>query len=343
MLKPLHDLLEGRNLDDAGVQIALAQLISAPEAAVSAAILTAWAIKGETGAELAAAVAIIMPRAIPLPIAGQFIDTCGTGGDGLGTFNISTATAIVVAACGVRVVKHGNRAVSSQSGSADALTHLGIATDIPVHLLAEGLDRVGVVFCLATRHHPALAGLGALRKQLGFRSLFNALGPLLNPAQTGRQVIGAGQPRWLDSIAQAAAILDREKVCVVRGEDGLDEVTLDGDTHLRIVECGTVRSMVLSPSVWGLGRVETGALRARSPEESAKRIVNMLQGKDAPAEQVVRANAALALWTAGIDDDFRSCAERARQAVSGGSALAVLENWRTWTRDVSGFYKKTES
>lgn len=327
----LRTLIQGCDLDAEGTKAAMEQLIAAPEDPVSAAILTAWTCKGETGEELAAAAQHLLPLCMPLPVTGAFIDTCGTGGDGLETFNISTATAIVVAGCGVRVVKHGNRAVSSRSGSADVLETLGIKIDWAAEQLARQLDDVGVVFCLAPRHHPALAGIGGLRRKLGFRTLFNALGPLLNPARTPRQVIGVGQIKWLESISGAAARLGMERVSVVRGLDGMDEVSLSGPTLVKVVEGTTIREMELTPEKLDLPRVEISALAAEGPKESAKRIENLLQGADTPAESVVIANTALALWTAGVVEEPRFGVELARRAISTGAALDVLERWRRWT------------
>lgn len=329
----LRTLIQGCDLDAEGTRAAIDHLIQSPEDPVSAAILTAWTCKGETGEELAAAATHLLPKAIPLPIRGDFIDTCGTGGDGMETFNISTATALVVAGCGVKVVKHGNRAVSSRSGSADVLTTLGIRTDWPAELLARQLEDVGVVFCLAPQFHPVLAGIGTLRRKLGFKTLFNALGPLMNPARSPRQVIGVGQAKWLDSLAGAAARLGKVRVAVVRGHDGLDEVTLSGPTAVRVVEGSTVRDMEITPSDLGLQGVETSALAAGGPVESAQRIEALLHCKDESAEAIVAANTGLALWTAGRAETLRQGVELARHALESGSALRVLERWRAWNPD----------
>jgi anthranilate phosphoribosyltransferase len=330
----LRTLIQGCDLDAQGTCAAIDQLIGAPEDPVSAAILTAWTCKGETGLELASAAKHLMPKSVPLPLPGDFIDTCGTGGDGMETFNISTATALVVAGCGVRVVKHGNRAVSSRSGSADVLGMLGVRTDAPAESLSRQLDEVGVVFCLAPQYHPALAGVGALRRKLGFRSLFNALGPLMNPARATRQVIGVGQIRWLDTIARAASLMGKTRVCVVRGLDGLDEVTLSGPTVVKVVEGESIRDLEITPGDLGLPNVETTALAAGGPEESAQRIEALLRCADEPAEAVVMANTALALWTAGRTESLHQGVEIARRALETGAALRVLERWRAWSRGI---------
>ncbi len=327
----LRTLIQGCDLDAEGTRAAIDQLIQSPDDPVSAAILTAWTCKGETGEELAAAAAHLLPKAVPLPITTEFIDTCGTGGDGMETFNISTATALVVAGCGVKVVKHGNRAVSSRSGSADVLATLGIRTDWPPDLLARQLEDVGLVFCLAPLFHPALAGIGGLRRKLGFRTLFNALGPLMNPARSPRQVIGVGQAKWLDTLARAASRLGKARVAVVRGHDGLDEVTLSGPTAIRLVEGSTIRELEITPSDLGLQKVETSALAAGGPEESARRIEALLRCKDESAEAIVLANTALALWTAGKAETIKLGVNLARHALESGEALDVLERWRAWS------------
>jgi len=326
----LRTLIKGCDLDAEGTRAAIDQLIQFPDDPVSAAILTVWTCKGETGDELAVAAAHLLPKSIPLSIGGDFIDTCGTGGDGMETFNISTATAIVVAGCGVRVVKHGNRAASSRSGSADVLATLGVRTDWPADLLPRQLEEVGVVFCLAPQFHPVLAGIGPLRRKLGFRSLFNALGPLLNPARSPRQVIGVGQAKWLDTLAGAASRLGKMKVTVIRGDDGLDEVTLSGPTAVKVVEGSTVRDMRITPADLGLQRVETSALAAGGPAESAQRIEALLRCQDESAEAIVAANTGLALWTAGKAETPRQGVDIARHALESGAALKVLERWRSW-------------
>lgn len=327
----LRTLIQSCDLDEEGVRAGLDQLIAQPEDPVSAAILTAWTCKGETGHELAAAAKYLLPRAIPLHIQGAFIDTCGTGGDGMETFNISTATAIVTASCGLRVVKHGNRAVSSRSGSADVLQCLGVRIDWSTEHLVDQLEAVGVIFCLAPNYHPTLAGLGPLRRKLGFKTLFNALGPLLNPARAPFQVIGVGQEKWLDSITVAASKLGNQRTCVVRGEDGLDEVTLSGKTQIRVVEGENIQELSVQPEDLGLPVVKTSALAAGSPEESAARILDLLSGRDESARMVVLANTGLALWTAGQAGTLRHGILQAEEAIDSGKSLETLNRWKNWS------------
>lgn len=243
------------------------------------AILGAWACKGETADELTGAARVILAKGLPLDCDSSVLDTCGTGGDGWKTFNISTATAIVVAACGVPVVKHGNRGVSSASGSADVLTRLGINLDAgPVHQ-RECLGRAGVTFCLAPRHYPLMAAVLPIRKSLGTRTIFNAIGPLLNPARARRQLLGVGRTGWLRPIAQAAMNLGNERTVCVHGSDGLDEITLSGPSTLIIAEKGVLTELTVTPDQFGLPTVPTREFSVDGPEDSARLIRTVFSGE----------------------------------------------------------------
>ena len=199
------------------------------------------------------------------PPAGPVVDTCGTGGDGGGTFNISTAAALVVAGCGVTVVKHGNRAVSSRSGSADVLRELGVPIETGPGWAQGCLDRLGFGFCFAPHFHPGMARVAPLRRQLGVRTIFNLLGPLGNPAGAEYQLLGVGRPELLDTLAGAAARLGTRRAVVVCSRDGLDEVSLSAPTMVRVVEAGAVRAAEWAPADFGLGEVPLAALRADGP------------------------------------------------------------------------------
>lgn len=294
-----------------------------------AAFLTALRCKGETGQEIADAVQILRSKMVSLAHKHPAVlDTCGTGGDGSGTFNISTAVALVVAACGVPVVKHGNRSVSSKSGSADALTALGVPVESGVAWAERTLATHGFAFCLAPHFHPALAHVGPVRRQLGLRTIFNLLGPLLNPAAADYQLLGVGHPSLLDPVAAALALLGTKQAFVVCGHDGLDEVTLTGPTHVRRVTAGRVDVLEWTPHTFGLDQVELAQLRADGPTASAALIEHVLSGADGPARRIVLANAAAGLLAIGQVDDLRSGVERAAKALDTGNASALLQRLR---------------
>jgi len=291
------------------------------------AILGAWACKGETAEELTGAARVILSKGLPLDCDSSVLDTCGTGGDGWKTFNISTATAIVVAACGVRVVKHGNRGVSSASGSADVLTRLGVNLDAgPVHQ-RECLEHARVTFCLAPRHYPIMAAVLPIRKSMGTRTIFNAIGPLLNPARARRQLLGVGRAGWLRPIAQAAMNLGNERTVCVHGSDGLDEITLAGPSTLIIAENGNLTELTVTPEEFGLPTVATSELAVEGPEASADLIREVFAGQNERAASIVLANASVALWTAGATNNWLEGVEKARRALASGDVLRTLEAW----------------
>jgi anthranilate phosphoribosyltransferase len=293
--------------------------------AETAALLVALRMKGETADELAAAAAVLRDHMKPVDVDGrEVLDTCGTGGDGSGTFNISTATALVVAGAGVPVVKHGNRAMSSRSGSADVLSVLGVAVDSPALATRACLEQAGMIFCLAPMFHPAMRAVGALRQRLGVRTLFNCLGPLANPAGAAYQLIGVGRPEWLDRMAGALARLGTRRAFLVCSRDGLDEVSLSAPTLVREVEDGKVTAFEWTPADFGLADCSLGELSADGPEASAARVREVIAGREGPAYRVTLANAAAALLVAGKAATLADGVTRARGAVASGGAARVL-------------------
>jgi anthranilate phosphoribosyltransferase len=289
------------------------------------ALLVALRMKGETAAELAAAAAVLREYGVALRTGREdLLDTCGTGGDGLSTFNISTATALVVAGAGVPVVKHGNRAVSSRCGSADVLSELGVCVGVDSAAASVCLEKTGMAFCLAPLFHPALKHVGHVRRRLGIRTFFNCLGPLANPAGAAHQLLGVGRPEWLDSMAGALARLGTKRALLVCGRDGLDEVTLTGPTLVREV-CGKeVRGLEWTPADFGLAPCLPEDLKAHSPAESATRIRAVLAGEVGPARDIVTANAAAALLAVGRVSDLRAGVALASDAIVSGRAARVL-------------------
>jgi anthranilate phosphoribosyltransferase len=264
-----------------------------------------------------------------VPTAGPVLDTCGTGGDDSGTFNISTAAALVVAGCGVPVVKHGNRAVSSRSGSADVLRELGVDVERGPGWSQACLDRIGFAFCFAPRFHPGMAHVAKLRRLLGVRTLFNLLGPLANPAGADLQLLGVGDPTLLDRLAGAAARLGARRAVLVCGRDGLDEVTLAAPTRVRVVEGNEYTAVEWTPQDFGLEVVRVEEIRADGPVASAAIIERVLAGEPGPAARIVTANAAAALWAAGTVSSLKDGVARAENSLRTGAAAAVLAALRT--------------
>jgi anthranilate phosphoribosyltransferase len=296
-----------------------------PEAQI-AALLTALRLKGETVEEIAGA-AIAMRRHMT-PIRSShplLVDTCGTGGDASGTFNISTAAALVTAGAGVPVAKHGNRAITSKTGSADVLAALGVNIEAPVSVVERCLEEVGIGFCFAPQLHPSMKHVAAVRRQLGVPTIFNLLGPLCNPAGAPFQVLGAGNDRLRDRLSAALAILETRRAVVVTGADGLDEVTLSTVTRVTEIRDGERFERTWEPADFGFQMQELNALRVSGPAESAAVIRHILAGERGPARDIVLLNAAAALWVAGVSADLKECAAHAAQAIDSGSARRVLQ------------------
>lgn len=292
----------------------------------AASLLTALRMKGESGEEIAAAALVLREQMIRLvPVSAPVLDTCGTGGDDSGTFNISTATAFVVAGCGVPVVKHGNRAVSSRSGSADVLRELGVPIETGPEWAQRCLDRIGFAFCYAPQFHAGMRHVAQLRRALGMRTIFNLLGPLANPAQADYQLLGVGKRELLDPLAAASARLGIHRAVLVCSEDGLDEVSLSASTTVRIVEGETFHTTTWTAESFGLAPISLDSIRANSPRESAAIIRDVLQGADSSALRIVLANAAAALWTAGDVASLSEGVAKAEFAIRSGKAHSVLE------------------
>ena len=320
-------LLARRDLDAATVTAAFRDLLAGRvDDAYAGSFLATLRMKGESAAEIATAATVLRERMIRLvPVSAPVLDTCGTGGDDLGTFNISTATALVVAACGVPVVKHGNRAVSSRSGSADVLRELGVPIESGPEWAQRCLDRIGFAFCYAPQFHEGMKNVARIRRALGIRTIFNLLGPLANPASADFQLLGVGKPELLDTLAGAIARLGTRRAVLVSGQDGLDEVSLASVTTVRIVEGDTFSTTVWTADDFGLAPVQAAEIRADGPTASARIVSDVLSGHEGPALRVVLANAAAALWTAGAVDKPIDGVERARDAIRTGSAHSVLE------------------
>jgi anthranilate phosphoribosyltransferase len=323
----LATLIERRDLTEEQMRGLFEEVIAGRAGEVeTAALLIALRMKGETAPELAAAASVLRNHMVPLLTGPRdVLDTCGTGGDGTQTFNISTAAALVAAGAGVPVVKHGNRAISSQCGSADVLTALGVAIEGDAACARRCLDEAGLAFCFAPTFHPALSRVALVRRRLGVRTLFNFLGPLANPAGASFQLLGVGQQEHLDILAEALARLGTKHALLVCGQDGLDEVSLSTSTQVREVRQNTVLSWKWSPGDFGLEPCTLAELKVRNAEESAAIIRAVLAGQEGPAGRIVLANAAAALLAA---QKVRTPAEGVAQAdesIRSGRAQTVLD------------------
>lgn len=289
------------------------------------ALLVALRTKGETARELAAAARALRRHAQTVPLADpRTVDTCGTGGDGAETFNISTIAAFVVAGAGVPVAKHGNRAASSRCGSFDVLEALGVHGDLPMPVAARILSELGIAPFFARRAHPAMRLVAPVRAELPHRTLMNAMGPLLSPVGARRQLVGVYARELVETLAHVLLELGSERALVVHGEDGLDEITTTGATTAAWLEGGRVRMLRIEPEALGLARAEAAALRGGDAEENARIARSVLEGEPGAALDIVLANAGAALWVADAAPDLRAGVALARQSVASGAAKAKL-------------------
>ncbi|MBI4355743.1 MAG: anthranilate phosphoribosyltransferase [Candidatus Omnitrophica bacterium] len=289
--------------------------------------LTALAQRGETAEEIAAAVETLRQHAVKLPLSRPFelCDTCGTGGDGQGTLNVSTLAAIVAAACGARVAKHGNRAASSRCGSADVLAALGLNLDASPERVADSIETLGFGFCFAPRFHPAMKAVAEVRKTLGIRTIFNLIGPLANPAPLTFQLVGVSEERLMRPVAEALQALEIRHGLVVHGTDGLDEVTTTIETKLLEVRKGTIREQRLQPEEVGIVRVTLSKLRGGNAQANAGIAREVLSGKPSAARDIVALNAGCAIYVADRAETIAEGLAKATAALASGRAKALLD------------------
>jgi len=289
------------------------------------ALLVALRMRGETVGELVGAARVMRAHAVPIPgVPPDAVDTCGTGGDGASTLNVSTAAGLVVAGAGVPVAKHGNRAVSGAVGGADVLEALGVRLELPPARLGECLRATGFTFLFAPSLHPAMRHAAAARRAVGVRTLFNLLGPLANPAGVRRQVVGVFDRRWVTPMAEALLALGAERAWVVHGAGGLDELALDGESVVAEVSGGRVRPLTVRAAALGLETAPPAALGVGSVEEAVARLRRVLAGERGPARDVVCLNAAAALVVAEAAPDLRTGVAQAARALDDGGAADVL-------------------
>jgi anthranilate phosphoribosyltransferase len=327
LLPYLHRVAAGSDLSTEEAHQAMSVLLEgrAGEAEI-AGFLVALKMKGETAAELAGFARAMRDRMIVVDAGPDVIDTCGTGGDGSGTFNISTAAAIVMAGAGAHVAKHGNRSISSNSGSADVLEALGVrVSDVTPEEAGRSIREIGIGFLFAPAMHPAMKHAQPVRRALKTRTVFNLLGPLVNPARAQAQLIGAPSPEAAQLMAEALAELGTHRSFVVHGHDGLDEVTATAATDVYEVTAKGVERHLWKPSDFGVRRAHLGSLKGGDSSCNAQIILGLLRGGSGPCRDIVLVNAAAGLLAAGLAPDLRSGMELAARSIDSGAALGKLE------------------
>ena len=301
-----------------------------------AAFLTALKMRGERVEDIAAAASVMREKATVIEAPEGAMDIVGTGGDGIGTYNISTATAFVVAGCDVPVAKHGNKAVSSKSGAADVLSCLGINLDCEMATVRRALDEAGICFLMAPRHHSAMRHVAPVRADLGLRTIFNMLGPLANPALVRRIMVGVFDPDLCVPFARALADLGTTHAWVVHGDSGLDEVSTTGPTHVAALANGEIEEFTVSPDDLGLATASIDELRGGTPEENAASLRAVLDGGSGPYRDIVIMNAASALVAGGYAPSLRDAADRAVESIGSGKAMACLDRLVAITNSDAG-------
>ncbi|MEM6902785.1 MAG: anthranilate phosphoribosyltransferase [Pseudomonadota bacterium] len=282
-------------------------------------------VRGETVDEITGGARVLRSNAAMVQAPADAIDTCGTGGDGKGTLNISTAVAFVVSACGVPVAKHGNRAASSKSGAADVLEALGVDVMVDIDRVQTSLKEQGICFLMAPKHHAAMRHVVPARKEMGVRTIFNLLGPLANPAGVKRQLLGVFSNDWLEPMATVLGRLGSEVAWIVHGHDGLDELTITGPSEVAELRNGVVQRFTVEPSDAGLSVADEKAIRGGTPEDNAAALLALLNGRKSAYRDIVVLNAAAALLVAGKAADLKAGAAQAQKAIDDGLAKAKLQ------------------
>ncbi len=322
----INSLVQGINLTDGEMSECMNEIMEgkATEAQIGA-FLTALRVKGETVDEITAAARIMREKASHIKAPEGTLDTCGTGGDMSHTFNISTTVALVVSACGVPVAKHGNRSVSSQSGSADVLEALGIN----IHLEPAGVEKclaeTGFGFLFAPLFHPAMKYAIGPRREMGIRTIFNVLGPITNPAGARRQIVGVFTDRFTEPLAQVLGNLGSEDVMVVHGEDGLDEITITNGTRVSRFRDGKLETLIYSPEDFGFSRHPREAILGGARDDNAKITTDILNGEKGPKRDIVLMNSAAALVVAGKTEDLKDAVALAAEAIDSKKSIQKLE------------------
>jgi len=323
----LNKIIQRKNLDETEMSQMMTAIFSGDITdAQTGAFMAALATKGETFEELAGAAKAMRRKARRIQnSAAIIVDTCGTGGDGANTFNISTTTALVVAGCGVTVAKHGNRSVSSRCGSADLLEALGVRIDTDPEIVEEAVAVVGIGFLFAPVFHGAMRFAAKARKEVGIRSIFNMLGPLTNPAAANCQLLGVYRPELTEMFANALKLLGAKRAFVVHGHDGLDEISVCAPTRVSELKDGLIRTYDITPEQFGIKPAGADELAGGDPETNAAITMRILKGEKSPRRDIVLLNSAVALAAAGKAEDIQTGIRLAESAIDTGAALAKLE------------------
>ncbi|MDQ6705151.1 MAG: anthranilate phosphoribosyltransferase [Acidobacteriota bacterium] len=335
----LHSVVEGKNLSRDDAKRAMSAMLEGAASSVQiAAFLAALRMKGETADELAGFALAMRAAAGTAETdadAEPLLDTCGTGGDGLSTFNISTIAAFVAAGAGVRVAKHGNRSISGRCGSADVLELLGIPVSLSTHDALRAVREVGIGFLFAPAFHPAMRHVQPVRRELKMRTVFNLLGPLTNPAGATAQLAGAFSERAAELIAGALAQLGLRRGFVVHGSDGLDEITTTGPTTVFAIQEGSIERQVYLPEDFGVPRAQPEDLTGGEPERNCSIAREILDGSQGPSRDIVLVNAAMALLGAGVAHDLGEAMHKSRDSIDSGAARGKVEALARFARDVN--------
>lgn len=329
----LNQLAEGRSLTKTDAQAAFESIMSGRADPIQiGAFIMALRVKGESVDEIGGAAEVLRAKAAKITAPAKAIDTCGTGGDGLGTYNISTTAALVAASAGAIVPKHGNRSVSSKSGSADVLMALGAHLDLPREAHEESLREFGFTFLFAPKHHQAMRHAVPTRSSLKIRTIFNLLGPLANPANTKRQLLGVFDRKWIKPMCEVLKNLGSDRVWVVSGADGLDELSISGPTYVAELHNGMIKEFELTPEEVGLDRQPIEAIIGGEAKENAAALLDVMSGAQSAYKDIVLLNAGASLVIAGQAESIADGVATARQAIDSGKAYKNMNNWIAFTQ-----------
>lgn len=326
----LQRISEGESLSSEEMYGLLERIVSgeATDAQIGAFIM-GTKMKGETVDEIVGAAKFFRERATKVPVENpdEIVDTCGTGGDRSGTFNVSTVTAFVVAGAGVKVAKHGNRSVSSKCGSADFLERVGARIDLPAEKVGRMIEEIGIGFMFAPLFHPAMRRVIGPRREVGVRSIFNLVGPLSNPAGARRQLLGVFSDSLVETLVRVLPRIGVKRAFVVHGKDGIDEVSISSPTLVGELKGEEIRVYELSPEDFGLRRSEIGNVCVENPEESVRMGLSVLEGEEGPPRDMVLMNSALAIVASGKTDDLKTALDMAKESIDSGRAKRKLEEF----------------
>jgi len=325
--RTIKKIIDGKHLERDEMHDVFAHMMDGHASDVQkSALLVALRMKGETADEITGAAIAMRERVTPLQVdADGLVDTCGTGGDGRGTFNISTVAALVAAGAGAIVAKHGNRAVSSSCGSADLLSALGVQIDLDAPRMSEVLRRTGISFLFAPKLHPAMGAVAGIRRELGVRTIFNVLGPLTNPAFARRQVLGVYSEHLVELLARVLLALGAEHALVVHSRDGLDEISVSAATRVCEVRDGAIKAYEITPEELGLRRHDLQSVGGGDAAENARIAIAVLEGEAGARQDIVAANAGAALYVSGAAKSIREGIALARESITSGRARRKLD------------------